>query len=138
MAWTNPGSSLRSFTGPAAVTVFTVTTWPRYWGTETQSTILGVERVGNQDSPVPGPGQLLTHCVNSRKSSHCIHGDDLIDRGIRPLPLKLFSGSEVCEIYSSCVCSLMYHFCRSVCSVIYPVLKIRVLLILLVLLPLHP
>lgn len=37
-AWANPGSSLCSFTGKGAVTVFTVTMWPSLWeGTQSSA-----------------------------------------------------------------------------------------------------
>lgn len=50
-----------------AVTVFTVTMWPSPWE-GTQSSALRSRRVGDEDSGVAVPVQLLTGRVNSRKS----------------------------------------------------------------------
>lgn len=98
--WAYLGNSLPSLQRKS-LSVFTVTTWPR--GLTAGAQRLRALPWGARKSEESGlEVQAQVGCslaVRIQGNHHiCIHGDDLIGKRIGPLPLRLFSSSEVCEI----------------------------------------
>lgn len=114
---------------------------PHSWRAEAHSSALRGRKSGEVGLRVSDPGQLLTSCMNSRKLTISVYtwrpSDWERNQAItsEDFFLALKSAISTLHLY---VDFLLNHFCRFDFSIIYPFLKIRVLLVFLVLLPPHP